>query len=55
MMFILIFEDGSIGKSKEIDDETFEACDNGFVDIINVGINPPLIYQKGNWIKIQNV
>ena len=35
-MYIIIFEDGLIGKVSEVEDELFIECSNGYVDIIRV-------------------
>ena len=57
-MFLVIYEDGSIETADDIKDDTFEAADNGYVDIINISNAIPTQYGDGEWHEIdkaQNV
>ena len=51
-MYILIFEDGSMVKSKTVSDEDFKAADDGLVDIIDVGDDDPMRYFDSGWTDI---
>ena len=36
-MYLVIFEDGSFGKTTNLDKETVESAFNGYADILRVG------------------
>jgi hypothetical protein len=43
-MYIIIDEDGSVYKTDTIDKNLMDDADNGFVDIINISVEEPVIY-----------
>ena len=49
-MYIYVFEDGSVGKSKEFADEDKESVDAGILEVIDIS-NPdnPVTYYNNKW------
>lgn len=56
-MYLIIFEDGTIGKTKELSEDNFIACDAGLIYIIDmdVSIANPESYYNGEWHPIEDV
>ena len=54
-MYLLIYEDNSLQTAVELDEDTFKAADEGYIDIVDItGETPFQYYQKG-WHKIDGV
>lgn len=49
-MYIYIFEDGTVNKTKTLSDGDLSSADDGFIDIIDIS-NPiePKTYYSGQW------
>ena len=53
-MFLLIFEDGSIAKSKTVSDGDLEMADAGILDVIALGVDArPMEYYQGGWHEVE--
>jgi hypothetical protein len=52
-MYILIFEDGSIGKTEKISESEIESCNDGILDIIDIENMTTL--NGDDWVAIESV
>lgn len=52
-MYILIFEDGSVVKTTEISEDTFNSADEGYCDILNA--ENCTQYHNGEWHELETV
>lgn len=55
-MYLMIFEDGTIRKSSAYSDSEINACDDGYMDLIDIS-NPEhlLTYYDSSWISVEDV
>ncbi len=54
-MYLLIFEDGTLGKYKHINPEDYISCDNGILTIVDISdAENPTEYHDGIWIPIDS-
>jgi hypothetical protein len=53
-MYLIILEDGEIRKTNEIEDDTYQNCDDGVCDLIDISGKEPLGYFQGEWVEIQS-
>jgi len=52
-MYLIIFEDGTIGRMDNISNNELETASNGFIDIIDISDSIcPKCYFKGEWLEI---
>jgi len=56
-MFLVILDDGTIKKTKEISKACMEEAENGNVDIIDISnpLKPLWYYQYGEWTEVETL
>ena len=55
-MYVLIFEDGSIRKTKEISQHETGAVESGYLDIVDISDKEdPLFYVDEGWTSIEDI
>ena len=52
-MYLLIFEDGSLGTVATITDDLIASADDGILDIVDISGDLPLQYFGGEWNDIE--
>lgn len=51
-MYLILFEDYTVKRKLSITDDDKKACDEGVIDIIDIGGDVPKSYYKGNWHEV---
>lgn len=54
-MYIFIFEDGTINKSRVFGDEEKQAVEDGILDVVDISDSSwPEYYYKGKWVSVES-
>jgi len=55
-MYLVIFEDNTIQKGEEIDDDLKQAADDGICDILDISVpENPLQYGDDEWVELPDI
>jgi len=54
-MYLIILEDSEIRRADTISDDDLAACDNGLIDIVDLGGEMPKDYYNGKWNDIADI
>lgn len=52
-MYLLIFEDGALIKTKELDKGIFDGCQDGVIDIVNLNNGTVYNHTTEMWTEIE--